>query len=519
MKVEYIEVFLVVIIVCIQIYVFRRTWKQIRLFENVIPEEDSLFITKLYVPVKHIQDLSPKEILANREQYREKEAVKQYSFENDAKEYWDAESLSSVKDEQEGVQRKEISIVESTENDNEVFVEILLSVNNYLIRNSGASSDFNLIKDVVERNTSVVEEDINLSIGIPLYLGLMGTMLGITIGLFNMPALNASANLEVGIASLMGGVKIAMIASFAGLFFTIIHSGWLFKGARSFSEARKNRLYTFIQIQLLPIINQGLATTLDSLQRNLMKFNSEFTANLNKLNGIFEINRLAINEQKELLEILDEGKIADMAKFNVKVLKQLTVSIEEFEKFNQYLNNVNRFVDNTQRIVGSTNELLSRTGDFKVIADNIDNRLFQSQQLMNFLSEHFNKLEQQKEFTASAVADVGYYISDAFQELKGHIVSSSEAVKQFTVDETELLKSAMSASKTNLVNLEHLQTLKSDVGQFKNSAASQGERLKQTLDEMNKNMARTLVVLESIQRNGEEGIVYSIKKFFRSRKS
>ena len=510
MKVEHIEILLVSIIVCVQVYVFGRTRRQIQLFKNIIPAEDALFVTKLYVPVTHIETLSPGDILANCGQYRKNEAFLPSDYEEDDSGYLDG---------QKTIGKKEINIIESTVNDNEVFVEILLSANNYLIRNSGASSDFNLIKDVVERNTSVVEEDINLSIGVPLYLGLMGTMLGITIGLFNMPRLDASANLDVGIASLMGGVKIAMIASFAGLLFTIVHSGWLFKGARSFSEARKNRLYTFIQIQLLPIINQGLATTLDSLQRNLMKFNSEFTGNLNKLNGIFEINRLAINEQKELLELLDEGKVADMAKFNVKVLKQLTVSVEQFEKFNQYLNNVNQFVDNSQRMVSSTNELLSRTGNFKVIADNIDNRLLQSQQLLSFLSEHFNQLEQQKEFTASAVADVGYHISDAFRELKEHIINSSEAVKQFTVDETEVLKSAMAASKTNLSNLEHLQTLKTDVIQFKDSSASQGERLKQALDDMNKNMAKTLVVLESIQRNSEEGIIHSIKKFFRSRKS
>jgi len=303
------------------------------------------------------------------------------------------------------------------------------------------------------------------------------------------------------------------------LFCTIIHSGWLFKGARSFSEARKNELYTFIQIQLLPIVNQGLASTLDSLQRNLMKFNAEFTTNLGKLNGIFDNNRLAIQEQKELLQMLDDGKVADMAKFNVHVLKQLTFSVEQFEKFNKYLANVNQFVDNSQLMIGRTNELLERTGDFKVIADTIDNRLHQSSQLLNFLSEHFHKLEQQKEFASNAVADVSYHITDTFQELKQHIINSSEAVKQFTVDETELLKSAMAGSKTNLGNLEHLQTLKSDVIQFKNSSASQGERLKQSLDEMNKNMARTLVVLEQIEKNSEKGVVNSIKKLFGSRKS
>lgn len=535
MKVENFEIFLVCIIVCIQLYVFWRTMMQIKLFRHIIPAENALSVTKLLVPVVDLERLSPKEILANRNKYKAENLTldrfpeddeDDYEYEEDEEEdpaedidaaYERMKLIEKIK--ASDVPRKEISIIESGAYNNVVFVKILYSINNYLIRNSGASSDFNLIKDVVERNTSVVEEDINLSIGVPLYLGLMGTMLGIVIALFNMPELNASVKLDIGIESLIGGVKIAMIASFVGLLCTIVHSGWLFKGARSFNEARKNELYTFIQIQLLPIINQGLANTLDSLQRNLMKFNSEFTTNLNKLNGIFDTNRQAILEQKEVLQMLDEGKVADMAKFNVHVLKQLTLSVEQFEKFNKYLTNVNEFVDNSQQMVRKTNELLERTGDFKVVADTIDNRLHQSSQLLNFLSEHFNKLEQQKEFAANAVADVSYHITDTFQELKQHIISSSEAVKQFTVDETEVLKAAMSESKMNLGNLEHLQTLKTDVIQFKNSSASQGERLKQALDDMNRNMAKTLVVLEQIQKNSEKGIVNSIKKLFGSGKS
>jgi hypothetical protein len=93
--------------------------------------------------------------------------------------------------------------------------------------------------------------------------------------------------LNDGIGLLIGGVKIAMIASFSGLLFTIFNSGWAFKGARILVESRKNDFYTFIQIELLPIINQGLASTLESLQRNLMKFNGEFTSNLSQLSGIF----------------------------------------------------------------------------------------------------------------------------------------------------------------------------------------------------------------------------------------
>lgn len=512
MKIELIETILVGVIVLIQLYVFTRTYLQIRVFRNIIPNVNSLFVSKIFVPVADLETLSPREILENVDNYRDNDeaafdAIEEYSYD----------------DEETEVEKTEVNIIEVDTKQNKVFKKILYSVNNYLIRNRGAASDFNLIKDIVERNTDAVEEDINLSVGVPLYLGLMGTMMGIVIALFNMPDLNielgsaqTGQKLDEGIAMLIGGVKIAMIASFMGLMLTIINSGWIFKGSRSFSEARKNEFYTFIQIELLPLINQGLASTLESLQRNLLKFNDEFSTNLKGLTGIFDASRSSIREQKELLDALDKAKISEMTRYNVKVLQQLDVSVEKFEKFNSYMTNVTQFVENSQLIVGRTNELLARTDNFKTIADNLENKLNQSHLLMEFLSSHFNKLEEHKEFTSNAVADVGHSISETFKELKEHIQNSSEAVKQFTVDETEALKSALSESKTNLSNLEHLATLKSDVSLFKNSAASQGERLKQAIDDLNKNMAKSIAVLEQIE--SRRNVISSVKSLFKSKK-
>jgi hypothetical protein len=531
MKIEIIEILLVVVIVSAQVYVFMRTFKQIQLFKNIIPSINSLRVTKFFVPSSDLERLSPKEILANISSYKNVNVITpQYISNGDFGDNVSPNLFFEESQNSNHIERTEVNIIETDNKYNSVFEKILFSTNNYLIRNRGAASDFNLIKDIVERNTNAVEEDINSSVGIPLYLGLMGTMLGIVIGLFNMPELGAivgdtkamDLKLNEGIELLIGGVKIAMIASFVGLFFTIIHSGWVYKGSRSFSEARKNELYTFIQIELLPLINQGLASTLESLQRNLLKFNSEFSANLKGLSGIFDSSRNAIREQKELLDALDRAKVSDMTRYNVAVMKQLDVSVGQFEKFNSYLTNVTQFVENSQNIVNRTNELLARTDNFKTIAENLDNKLNQSQLLMEFLSAHFSNLESHKEFTSNAVADVGHSISDSFRELKEHIQNSSEAVKQFTIDETDLLKKALSESKTNLGNLEHLATLKTDVTLFKNSAASQGERLKQSLDELNKNMSKSITVLEQIEnrsiRNKAKDITSSIKTFFKSKK-
>ena len=158
----------------------------------------------------------------------------------------------------------EVTLIKSKES-NAVLDKILSSVNTYLLRNKGAVSDFNLIKDIVDRNMDAVDEEINSLLPIPLYLGLMGTMIGIVIGLFAMPSIS-DANFEGAIDMLIGGVKIAMIASFVGLLLTVLLSGWKYKGAKLHTEGLKNDLFTWIQTQLLPVLSQNISSSIYSLQ-------------------------------------------------------------------------------------------------------------------------------------------------------------------------------------------------------------------------------------------------------------
>src|SRR5690606_24553904 len=85
---------------------------------------------------------------------------------------------------------------------------------------------------------------------------------------------------------LIGGVKIAMIASFVGLLLTIILSGWLYKGAKTEAEGRKNDFFTWIQTNLLPVLSQNVSSSIYSLQANLVKFNDNFTINIQSFNHV-----------------------------------------------------------------------------------------------------------------------------------------------------------------------------------------------------------------------------------------
>ena len=78
------------------------------------------------------------------------------------------------------LEKEPIQII--TKYNNPVFIEIISSLNQYLAKNQGSVSDFNLMKDIVERNSSSVDEEIDSQISLPINVGLMGTMVGIIFG-------------------------------------------------------------------------------------------------------------------------------------------------------------------------------------------------------------------------------------------------------------------------------------------------------------------------------------------------
>ena len=71
MKIEFIETVLVCMIVSIQIGVFAKTFFKICLFKRIIPNINSLYVTKVIVPVSELESLSPKEFLNNIDSYKQ----------------------------------------------------------------------------------------------------------------------------------------------------------------------------------------------------------------------------------------------------------------------------------------------------------------------------------------------------------------------------------------------------------------------------------------------------------------
>ena len=370
----------------------------------------------------------------------------------------------------------EVTLIKSTGESNVIFDKVLNSVNTYLIRNKGAVSDFNLIKDVVERNTDAVDEEINTLLPIPLYLGLMGTMLGIVVGLFAMPSIS-DENFEKAIDILIGGVKIAMIASFTGLLLTVLLSGWKYKGAKTQAESLKNDFFTWIQTHLLPVLSQNTTSSIYSLQANLLKFNDTFSTNVVSFNGVLSKILESFDSQVNLMNELKDVDVAQLAKINVTVLQELRTSTKEFEKFNTYLHQVNSFVDNAQKLNFQIGNQLERTQSIELVAEAIGTNITANREIITILQSELQEVSNRKQFVSDAVIDVDNSITKSLEKLKEHIDAQMESIRNITIKEESFLENLLGNDRGNLNELKKLGKLEKTMSSIGKSTTTQNEKL------------------------------------------
>lgn len=374
----------------------------------------------------------------------------------------------------------EVTLITSNKN-NGVLDNVLLSTNTYLIRNKGAVSDFNLIKDIVDRNSDAVDQEINTLMSIPLYLGLMGTMLGIVIGLFFIPSIS-DENFENAIDLLIGSVKIGMIASFMGLLFTVLLTGYFYKGAKAIAESTKNDFFTWIQTQLLPILSQNTTSSIYSLQANLLKFNDTFSTNIVSFNGVLGKILESFDSQVNLMNELKDVDVAQLAKINVTVMKELRTSTKEFEKFNTYLNQVNTFVDNAQKLNFQISNQLDRTHSIELVAESIGTNINANREIIGILQSELQEVSNRKQFVSDAVIDVDNSITKSLEELRKHIDAQIEAIRNVTIKEESFLENLLGKDRGNLDELKKLGKLEKTMSSIEKATTTQNAKLDKLSD-------------------------------------
>ena len=475
MELHYILVVLVILaIIVAQIYIFKNTKKKITTYKSIFPNNTSSY------------SIVEREIQTNNGNDDEDGYVEDI----------DAVSVSQL----------------NISTDNETLKEIKNALNMYLQKNKGAASDFYLMKDVVERYCDAEEEEINVQQPIPLYLGLMGTMVGIIVGIGFIAVSGglSSASLMDNITSLMTCVAIAMAASLVGICCTTLIS-WSAKSATSKVEADKNRFYSWLQTELLPVLSGNAVNALYLLQQNLMTFNQTFQSNIEGLDGALSKVEESSREQIELITLIKDIDIKRAAQANITVLKELKECTGEIAVFNKYLHSVSGYLHSVNELNGNINEHLNRTAAIEKMGAFFEREINQVVAREQYINEVVAKVDDTLRKTFEKLAES---TRENVTQLRNNSVTEFDALlKHYSEQKEEFAKmlqeqkeefAARNAESTELMKeIRNLADIKAVMGQLVESTKGQTvilERLVNSLKNQNNAGRRDDLSIESAEQ-------------------
>jgi biopolymer transport protein ExbB/TolQ len=318
------------------------------------------------------------------------------------------------------------------------FQGILNSTNSYLKNNKGSAADFKIIEDIAERQIETLENKIESNISSPLYLGLLGTISGIVIGLifFVAAIINNDKLLESAssIQPLIVGVILAMSASAIGLMLTILNSSFNFKDAAFENERKKNHYYDFIQANLLPKLSKDVSDSLNSLKSNLDHFNNKFGENLINYKDSFELLNQNLVGQKEFLEAVQEVGLRKLSTQIVKTFENINEASNHFHEFQQYQGELNKNVSASIGILKEYNQVSSTFSDFNKKLDLVSGHIVESSdfyhEFKHFLESHFSEVEQRKNIFINSIDQIDNVLTNKLKELSDKSLEQKDFYNQ-----------------------------------------------------------------------------------------
>lgn len=336
-----VAVAVVLVVIALQVFSFLKTKKD---------------ITELRDLFKEVDNLSLKETSVTSDVLRNKSSLQKFleNIPSSIEEGLDEDyiNLSLIVSQKEGMPKGRLG-------------KIIHRTNEYLCKNTGTSADLSVLRDISDNQKGALEDDIQNSLNVPLYLGLAGTFVGIITGLIGVDfnqIFGTTSNLD-GLQHLLYGVVAAMFASLLGLGFTVYNSAISYKNAVSKSNEGTEEYINFLRRELMPLLSNSMASSLNSLKGVLGHFVDKFGRNLDAyadstelLNDNLEKQHLVLSEINKLSLTQTANKIAE----TFIQLKESADSLNVFRTYQKQLNstiaNVSGMVNQIQTIIGNFND-------------------------------------------------------------------------------------------------------------------------------------------------------------------
>ena len=410
---------------------------------------------------------------------------------------------------------------------NPTFKTIIESINVYLKKNKGNAIDYHLIKDIVDRNCDALEDEIQAQLPMPLYAGLAGTMSGVIVGvgylwlsgglkeLLSTDKTEQVANAIVktgeqavtsgadGIEAVLGGIALAMLASFIGIILTTFGS-WRAKSVKVQVEKGKQKFLSWLQQELLPKLKTGVDAEIGRITDNIKESNASFAANTTKLNATLKDINQAISGMTGMLHSLENLNVVQFASANIQVSEKLKNCTDELGRFAQYITSLDDFI-------AKIDMLSTKMGE-------ADDRVRAIEEMGRYFRDERSNLEAMKGLISSSIGEADANLKNAvasfkdsttsnYTEMATHNERQRQALEKAIDEQQKQLESKLKEKITQLDyisdELKKLAPIKDSVSKFESATKEQNRRIEDLAASI-----RELANAKSSGGNGGNGKVH-----------
>lgn len=378
------------------------------------------------------------------------------------------------------------------------FKETLDDINSYLHKNKNKTFDYHILKEIVDRNSQSLEDEVDTMLSTPLYLGLIATIFGIAFGVVvfawnNLEGLIAGASDPKGIKILLTDIGIAMSASLCGVLFTKISTAH-FNEARTFMVKNKNKFLTWIQTDLMSKFSDDITGAIIKMTQDLNQFNSSFAQNTKELKETLHTVSDNYENQIKLLDAIDKIKITKIAKANIEVYDRLQGCTEELEKLFTLFSESETYVAKVVDLNAKLGDIEQRTQLFEELG-----QYFKDE--MEFVKDRQGMMRQQMSGLDSvlqeALSNMGDSMTNSLQDLTSVFQTQNQRIQQLIDEQQQGLADSLRQQQ---------DSINEKIGQIDNPF----EGLKETFDDGLKNIKGAF---ETQNTTIQEMLAYQNKAF------
>ena len=331
------------------------------------------------------------------------------------------------------------------------FISTIDDINLYLEKNKNKTTEYHILKEIVNRKAQDVEEQVETMLSSPLYLGLMATIAGAAIGIISfawsdLEGLLNGTQLQVGgIKTLLTDIGIAMSASFLGVLFTK-QSTSDFKDARSVMLCNMNKFLSWIQTELMPNLSDDLTGALVKMTQDLNEFNNTFASNTQELKETLALVTESYQGQVEILDAIEKIKITKVARANIEVYEKLQGCTNEIEKLFNHLGQSDHYIQSVVALNNQLGNINERTKAFEEVGQYFKDEIEYVKDRQGLMRQQMSSLDS---VLQEAMSNLGEGINHGITELISAFQRQNQSV-QLLIEEQE---------KSLLDYLSHQQTV------------------------------------------------------------